>query len=179
MEPAIRPTEASSVWSGFGPLEVSYDYAKIQSHLNPKIISQRAENLWRYRELLPVTGEPVSGFHSGYTPLVRSRRLAEHLGVKELYLKDDSVNRPTLSYKDRVVPVALSRGAELGYSVFACASTGNLANAVASPLRSGRFPLLAFHSPGHRSGQDQRLAHLQAKGGGTGGKLRRREPPVR
>jgi len=92
----------------FGPLEVSYDYSKIQSHLNPKIISQREENLWRYRELLPVTGEPISGFHSGYTPLVRSRRLAEHLGVKDLYLKDDSVNRPTLSW------LADERAADLG-----------------------------------------------------------------
>ncbi len=128
----------------FGPLEVSYDYSKIQSHLNPKIISQREENLWRYRELLPVTGEPITGFHSGYTPLVRARRLAEHLGVKELYLKDDSVNYPTLSYKDRVVSVALSRGAELGYSVFACASTGNLANAVAAHCAQAGFPCLLF-----------------------------------
>ena len=127
-----------------GPLEVIYDYAQIQSHLNPNIISQREENLWRYRELLPVTGEPITGLHSGYTPLIKARRLAEHLGVRELYLKDDSVNHPTLSYKDRVVSVALSRGAELGYTVFSCASTGNLANAVAAHCAQTGFPCLLF-----------------------------------
>ena len=128
----------------FGPLEVLYDYSKIQSDLNPKIIAQREQNLWRYRELLPVMGEPITGFHSGYTPLIKARRLAEHLGVKELYLKDDSVNHPTLSYKDRVVSVALSRGAELGYTVFSCASTGNLANAVAAHCAQAGFPCLLF-----------------------------------
>ncbi|MDA2927288.1 threonine synthase [Acidobacteria bacterium AH-259-G07] len=128
----------------FGPLEVTYHYSKIQSHLNPKIIVQREQNLWRYRELLPITKNPIAGLHSGYTPLVRTRRLADYLGVRELYLKDDSVNHPTFSYKDRVVSVALSRGAELGYSVFACASTGNLANAVASHCAGAGVPCLLF-----------------------------------
>ncbi|MFQ5929519.1 MAG: threonine synthase, partial [Acidobacteriota bacterium] len=124
--------------------EVTYHYSKIQSHLNPKIIQQREQNLWRYRELLPITKNPIAGLHSGYTPLVRTRRLADYLGVRELYLKDDSVNHPTFSYKDRVVSVALSRGAELGYSVFACASTGNLANAVASHCARAGVPCLLF-----------------------------------
>ena len=128
----------------FGPLEVTYHYAQIQSDLNPKIIGRREQNLWRYRELLPVTGEPITGFHSGYTPLIKAGRLAEQLGVKELYLKDDSVNHPTLSYKDRVVSIALTRGAELGYTVFSCASTGNLANAVAAHCAQAGFPCLLF-----------------------------------
>jgi threonine synthase len=111
-----------------GPLEPVYDYASIK--LTREQIERRPKNLWRYRELLPITGEPKTGFHSGFTPLVRCSRLAERLGVSELYIKDDSVNHPTLSYKDRVVSVAATRAVELGLEVLACASTGNLANSV-------------------------------------------------
>jgi threonine synthase len=113
-----------------GPLEPIYDYSQIQ--LTREIIERRPKNLWRYRELLPIVGEPRTGFNSGFTPLVRATRLAQKLGVRELYIKDDSVNHPTLSYKDRVVSVAATRAAELGFKVLACASTGNLANSVAS-----------------------------------------------
>ncbi len=113
-----------------GPLEPVYDYDRIR--LTREIIEQRPENIWRYRELLPIAGEPRTGFHSGFTPLVRATRLAQKLGVDELYIKDDSVNHPTLSYKDRVVSVAATRAAELGFKVLACASTGNLANSVAA-----------------------------------------------
>ena len=96
------------------------------------MIASRPKNLWRYRELLPIVGEPQTGFHSGFTPLVRCTRLAERLGLSELYIKDDSVNHPTLSYKDRVVSVAATRAKELGFDVLACASTGNLANSVSA-----------------------------------------------
>lgn len=113
-----------------GPLEPIYDYASIR--LTREEIERRPKNIWRYRELLPITGEPRTGFHSGFTPLVRATRLAERLGMRELYIKDDSVNHPTLSYKDRVVAVAATRAAELGFTVLACASTGNLANSVAA-----------------------------------------------
>jgi threonine synthase len=113
-----------------GPLEPVYDYAAV--HLTRDDIERRPKNLWRYRELLPITGEPRTGFHSGFTPLVRCDRLAARLGVDELYIKDDSVNHPTLSYKDRVVSVAATRALELGFDVLACASTGNLANSVAA-----------------------------------------------
>jgi len=113
-----------------GPLEPVYDYTAIR--LTREIIAARPKNLWRYRELLPIAGEPRTGFNSGFTPLVRCDRLAQRLGVAELYVKDDSVNHPTLSYKDRVVSVAATRGLELGFSVLACASTGNLANSVAA-----------------------------------------------
>lgn len=128
----------------FGPLEVTYDYAKIKAALSPDIIQKRPKNLWRYKELLPVKGEPITGFYSGFTPLVKAKRLGEYLGVPELYLKDDSVNHPTFSYKDRVVSVALSRGIELGYTVFACASTGNLGNAVAAHSARIGYPCLIF-----------------------------------
>jgi threonine synthase len=113
-----------------GPLEPVYDYGAIT--LTREEIERRPKNIWRYRELLPITGEPRTGFHSGFTPLVRCSRLAERLGLSELYIKDDSVNHPTLSYKDRVVAVAATRAVELGLDVLACASTGNLANSVAA-----------------------------------------------
>ncbi|HXE80903.1 MAG TPA: threonine synthase [Vicinamibacterales bacterium] len=115
-----------------GPLEVTYDYDAIRRAVTREEVASRPPNLWRYRELLPIAGEPRTGFHSGFTPLVRADRLAERLGVSELYLKDDSVNHPTFSYKDRVVSVAATRAVELGFNVFACASTGNLANSVSA-----------------------------------------------
>lgn len=115
-----------------GPLEAAYDYTAVRAQLTRATIEQRPRNLWRYRELLPITGEPRTGFHSGFTPLVRAERLAQALGVRELYIKDDSVNHPTLSYKDRVVSVAATRAVELGFTVFGCASTGNLANSVSA-----------------------------------------------
>src|SRR6266566_2388911 len=113
-----------------GPLEPAYDYSAIR--LTREAIEKRPKNLWRYRELLPIAGEPRTGFNSGFTPLVRCDRLADRLGLRELYIKDDSVNHPTLSYKDRVVSVAATRAIELGFKVLACASTGNLANSVAA-----------------------------------------------
>ncbi len=128
---SIFPAEATYVCAKcLGPLEPLYDYAAIT--LTREMIESRPKNLWRYRELLPITGEPQTGFHSGYTPLVRCTRLADRLGLSELYIKDDSVNHPTLSYKDRVVSVAATRAKELGFDVLACASTGNLANSVAA-----------------------------------------------
>jgi len=116
----------------FGPLEVDYDYDKIKKDLTREKIEARPKNLWRYRELLPIDGEPTDGLNSGFTPLVKANNLARVLGVKELYIKDDSVNHPTLSFKDRVVAVALSRAKELGFDTVACASTGNLANSVSA-----------------------------------------------
>ena len=80
-----------------------------------ELIESRPRNLWRYRELLPVE-EPKTGFNSGYTPLVRATRLAKELGVAEVYVKDDSVNHPTFSYKVRVVSVAAPRAVELGFT---------------------------------------------------------------
>ncbi len=116
----------------FGPLEVDYDYEKIGSVLTKDLITSRPSNMWRYRELLPIDAEPTVGLNSGFTPLVRAHNLGEALGVKELYIKNDAVNFPTLSFKDRVVSVAISRAREMGFDVIACASTGNLANSVAA-----------------------------------------------
>ncbi len=116
----------------FGPLEVSYDYASIAKALSRKTIESREKSLWRYRELLPVDGEPQVGLTSGYTPLMKADNLARELGVAELYLKDDTVVHPTLSFKDRVVSVALTKAKEFGFDTVACASTGNLAHSVSA-----------------------------------------------
>ena len=116
----------------FGPLEVVYDYAAIRARLSRDAIEARPRSLWRYHELLPIKGEPAVGLHSGCTPLVKADRLATVLGVRELYVKDDSVNHPTFSYKDRVVSVAISKALEFGFDTVSCASTGNLANSVSA-----------------------------------------------
>ena len=116
----------------FGPLEVVYDYKAVARHMTREAIESRPRNLWRYRELLPVEGEPSVGLHSGFTPLVRADRLARAFGVAELWVKDDSVNHPTFSYKDRVVSVSISKAIELGFDTVSCASTGNLANSVSA-----------------------------------------------
>ena len=116
----------------FGSVEVDYDYDAIRKVLTPASFATRPNSLWRYRELLPIEGEPTVGLTSGFTPFFRAERLADVLGVRELYIKDDSVSHPTLSFKDRVVSVALTRAKELGFDTVACASTGNLANSVAA-----------------------------------------------
>jgi threonine synthase len=115
-----------------GPLEATYDIKAIGANISREKIESREKSLWRYREFLPLEGEPQTGFHSGFTPLVRANRLGRELGLTELYIKDDSVNHPTLSYKDRVVSIAATRAVELGVSIFGCASTGNLGNSVAA-----------------------------------------------
>ena len=126
-----------------GPLEVSYDYDAVRSVMTRSLVESRPRSLWRYQELLPVN-EPRTGFNSGFTPLVRATRLARELGLAELYLKDDSVNHPTFSYKDRVVSIAATRAVELGFQVFGCASTGNLAGSVAAHAARLGLPCYVF-----------------------------------
>jgi threonine synthase len=116
----------------FGPLEVDYDYHGIREVIDRSRIELRPNTMWRYRELLPVDGEPTVGRQVGGTPLVQADRLAEALGVDRLWVKNDAVNFPTLSFKDRVVAVALSKAKEFGFRTVGCASTGNLANSVAA-----------------------------------------------
>lgn len=120
----------------FGPLEATYNYEAIGSVLTREKIQSRPHSMWRYRELLPVEGEPTVGTQVGFTPLVKADRLAKRLGIRELWIKNDTVNYPTLSFKDRVVSVALTRAKELGFKIVACASTGNLANSVAANAAS-------------------------------------------
>ena len=137
----------------FGPLEVEYDYEGVRRSLSREKIASRPRNLWRYRELLPIDGEPRVGLYSGFTPLVRARRLGEALGVEELYVKDDSVNHPTFSYKDRVVSVAISKAMEFGYRTVSCASTGNLANSVSAHAASAGLDCYVFIPEGLEEGK--------------------------
>jgi threonine synthase len=137
----------------FGPLEIVYDYEAIRKAISREKIASREKNLWRYRELLPIDGEPQVGLYSGFTPLVRAHRLAEALGVKELYIKDDSVNHPTFSYKDRVVSVAISKAMEFGYDTVSCASTGNLANSVAAHAAQAGLNCYVFIPDGLEQGK--------------------------
>lgn len=130
------PTKAIHVCEMcFGPLEVKYDYAEIKHSISRKKIEDGPRSMWRYLDLLPVdspSATTVIGPHAGLTPMVRARNLGAYLGLDELYIKNDTVNHPTLSFKDRVVAVALTRARELGFDTVACASTGNLANSVAA-----------------------------------------------
>lgn len=127
------PTEALHVCElCFGPLEVKYNYDEIKEAMSRASIEAGPKSLWRYKELLPIEGGPTIGLHAGMTPLVHAQNLGSFLGLDELYIKNDCVNQPTLSFKDRVVAVALTRARELGYETAACASTGNLANSVAA-----------------------------------------------
>jgi len=116
----------------FSPLEVAYDFDAVRASFTREHIVQRPPNIWRYAELLPVAEEYRSELPVGFTPLVEAPRLGRKLGSQRLYVKNDAVCFPTLSFKDRVVAVALARAKSFGFSVVACSSTGNLANAVAA-----------------------------------------------
>ncbi len=116
----------------FGPLEVAY---QARGDIDPEALRRRIQagphSLWRYGDFLPVQAPPRGALPAGWTPLLRAERLGEQLGLKEVWIKNDAAN-PTHSFKDRVVSVALARARELGFTTIACASTGNLANAVAA-----------------------------------------------
>jgi threonine synthase len=128
----------------FGPLEVTYDEDRQKASLSRTAIETRPQNLWRYRELLPLDGEPRVGRDVGFTPLVRAPRLGQAIGIDDLWIKNDAVNHPTLSFKDRVVAVAINRALEFGLSAVGCASTGNLANAVAAQAAAAELPAWIF-----------------------------------
>ena len=126
----------------FGPLEVIYDHSRLQGDVGElrRRIQGGPQNIWRYADFLPIVGGPPGpsgrlasrvGLPAGCTPLIRADRLAERLGLREVWVKNDAAN-PTHSFKDRVVSVAVTRARELGYETIACASTGNLANSVAA-----------------------------------------------
>ena len=123
----------------FGPLEVDYDLAAAQGKITRASITEGPASIWRYGALLPDPGEAPVDLGAGWTPLRRATRLGEVLGLRELWLKDDTRN-PTGSFKDRVVSVALSSARRLGFSTAACASTGNLATSVAAHAASIGWP---------------------------------------
>ena len=126
------PLEARYVCDNcFGPLDVRYDMSGLEPDNLRRRIQAGPDNVWRYADFLPFERPPRTVLAAGVTPLVRADRLAARLGVREVWVKNDAAN-PTHSFKDRVVTVALAKARELGYGVVACASTGNLANAVAA-----------------------------------------------
>jgi len=139
------PTKAIHVCEMcFGPLEVKYNYDEIKKVISRKKIADGPQSMWRYIDLLPVEGTSLVGPHAGLTPLVRAKNLGAFLGLDELYIKNDTVNHPTLSFKDRVVSVALTRARELGFETVACASTGNLANSVAAHAAASGMQCYVF-----------------------------------
>jgi threonine synthase len=127
----------------FGPLEVVRQEDEAHG-LTRERIESRAPNLWRYRELLPLLEEPTVGVDVGFTPLVRAPRLGDALGIEDLWIKNDSVSHPTLSFKDRVVAMAINKAIEFGIETVGCASTGNLANAVAAQAAAAGLPAWIF-----------------------------------
>src|SRR5215213_2859892 len=130
----------------FGPLEVSYSRVGGDG-LDPEALKRRIQagphTIWRYSDFLPLQRTPRAALPTGWTPLVRADRLAERLGLREVWIKNETAN-PTHSFKDRVVSVALARALELGFDTIACASTGNLANAVAAHAAAAGLPSYVF-----------------------------------
>jgi len=127
----------------FGPLEVAYDFSSLEPESARRRIQAGPASIWRYADFLPFEQRPKTALDAGVTPLVRADRLAERLGVREVWVKNDAAN-PTHSFKDRVVTIALAKARELGYEVVACASTGNLANAVAAHAAAAGIESFVF-----------------------------------
>src|SRR2546430_15758758 len=128
----------------FSPLEVFYDYDAIRGTFTRQQIAARAPNMWRYAELLPLPENYSPTLPIGFTPLLNAPRLGERLGTKNLFLKNDAVCLPTLSFKDRVLAVALAQARNFGFDTVACSSTGNLANAVAAQAARNGFHAWIF-----------------------------------
>ena len=133
-----------SVICALVPLEVKYNYDEIKQAISRAKIEAGPRSLWRYIDLLPIEGQGTIGSHAGFTPLVRAHNLGAYLGLDELYIKNDCVNHPTLSFKDRVVAIAINRARELGFNTVACASTGNLANSVAAHAAAAGMQCYVF-----------------------------------
>src|SRR6195256_4664701 len=130
--------------SCFAPLEVVYDWDRIRKDVSKDEIARRATNLWRYKELLPFPDMYEASTPSGFTPLLKAAKLGETVRSRSLYVKNDAVCFPTLSFKDRVVAVALTQAHNFGFDVVSCSSTGNLANAVAAQAARAGFKACIF-----------------------------------
>lgn len=140
---AIEPVAACpECWGALLPV---YDLERVRQTLTREALRERPRNLWRYRELLPIEGEPRVGWATGFTPLLPAPRLARELGLPgELWIKYDAACQPTLSFKDRLVAVALTKALEFGLGTVGCASTGNLANAVAAGAAAVGLPAVVL-----------------------------------
>jgi len=149
----LRCKECGKTWGNvprsfcedcFSPLEVSYDYDTLKKTARRENLAARAFNMWRYAELLPLPEDFSAPNATGGTPLVASRNLASQWGLKNLYLKNDAVCFPSLSFKDRVVATALTAARRFGLKTVGCSSTGNLANAVAAQAAQQGFDACVF-----------------------------------
>jgi threonine synthase len=127
----------------FGPLEVAYDYDAMHRNITRESIERGPYSVWRYADFLPADPAYAVDINAGFTPLVRAKNLGEHLGLKNLYNKNDCAN-PTWSFKDRVVTVAATKAREFGFETLACASTGNLANSVSAHAASAAIEAYVF-----------------------------------
>jgi threonine synthase len=128
----------------FGPLEVKYDHSGLDAAEARRRIQAGSRGIWRYADFLPFSGRPSDPLEPGLTPLLKADRLAERLGVEaDIWIKNDAAN-PTHSFKDRVVAVAIAKAQELGFTTVACASTGNLANAVAAHAAAAGLESFVF-----------------------------------
>ena len=128
----------------FSPLEVFYDYDTLRGSFTRERIAARASNMWRYSELLPLPANYRPSLPVGFTPLLQAPQLATRLGAKNLFVKNDAVCLPTLSFKDRVVAVALAQARNFGFDTVSCSSTGNLANSVAAQAARNGFKAWIF-----------------------------------
>ena len=149
----LRCRECRTTWGNqpisfcqkcFAPLEITYDLGRIRERISKDEIARRAPNLWRYRELLPLPEQFEPSLPAGFTPLLKAAGLGEVFHTKSLYLKNDAVCFPSLSFKDRVVAVALAQARNFGFEIVSCSSTGNLANAVAAQAARGGFRACIF-----------------------------------
>jgi len=149
----LRCRECGKAWGNqprsicddcFSPLEVSYDYEALREVVSPERISNRAPNMWRYADLLPLSDDFHPILPVGFTPLFQAPQLAKQFGATNLFIKNDAVCLPTLSFKDRVVAVALANARNFGFDTVACSSTGNLANAVAAQAARNGFKAWIF-----------------------------------
>jgi threonine synthase len=144
----LRCRECGKTWGNqpksicddcFSPLEITYDYEEARAEFTREKIAQRPPNMWRYSELLPLPQAFQAKLPVGFTPLLSAPNLAKQLGAQKLHIKNDAVCLPTLSFKDRVVAVALSQARSFGFDTVSCSSTGNLANAVAAQAARNGF----------------------------------------
>jgi threonine synthase len=149
----LRCKECGKTWDNgprsfcddcFSPLELSFDYASLKKCVRREDLASRPFNMWRYSEFLPLPEKFLAPNAVGGTPLVAARTLAAHWGVKNLYLKNDAVCFPSLSFKDRVVATALAAARRFGFDTVGCSSTGNLANAVAAQAAQQGFDACVF-----------------------------------
>jgi threonine synthase len=149
----LRCRECKKLWGNaprsfcdecFSPLEVSYDYEALKKSVRREALAARSFNMWRYSEFLPLSEDFIPGHAIGGTPLVRARNLADRWKIKDLYIKNDAVCHPSLSFKDRVVATALVAARRFGFTTVGCSSTGNLANAVAAQAAQQGFDACVF-----------------------------------